>query len=68
MALQISEIEQRLQSLIEIHLVKYLPGPAFQDRIAQRLAEALRANLSTQGLETPATCRTNSHCSCILPR
>jgi hypothetical protein len=51
MALQISEIEQRLQSLIEIHLVKYLPGPVFQDRIAQRLAEALRANLSTQGLD-----------------
>jgi hypothetical protein len=51
MALQISEIEKRLQSLIEDHLVKYLPTAVLQDRIAQRLSEALRANLSTQGLE-----------------
>jgi hypothetical protein len=51
MGLQISEIENRLQSLIEVHLVKYLPGAVLQDRIAQRLSEALRANLTTQGLE-----------------
>jgi hypothetical protein len=37
-----------------VHLVKYLPGPDFQDLIAQRLSEALRANLSTQGLEASA--------------
>lgn len=52
MGLQINEIEKRLQNLIELHLVKYLPGAVFQDRIAQRLAEALRSNLSTQGLES----------------
>jgi hypothetical protein len=51
MALLISEIEKRLQSLIEDHLVKYLPSAVFQDLIAQRLSEALRANLSTQGLD-----------------
>ena len=54
MSIQLSDIERRLQNLIEIHLVKYLPGPAFQDRIAQRMAEALRTNLNTQNLnETP---------------
>lgn len=53
MSIQLSDIERRLQNLIEVHLVKYLPGPAFQDRIAQRMAEALRANLSTQTLSEP---------------
>lgn len=52
MSIQLNEIEKRLQNLIEVHLVKYLPGPAYQDRIAQRMAEALRANFSTQNLET----------------
>jgi len=51
MSLKPTEIEQRLQNLIEVHLVKYLPGPSYQDRIAQRMAEALRANFSTQNLE-----------------
>ncbi len=51
MSLQLSEIERRLQSLIEVHLLKYLPGPVYQDRIAQRMAEALRRSLSTQNLE-----------------
>ena len=51
MSIQLSDIEKRLQNLIEVHLLKYLPGPAFQDRIAQRMAEALRANLTTQGLQ-----------------
>jgi hypothetical protein len=53
MSLQLNEIEKRLQSLIEVHLVKYLPGPSYQDRIAQRMAEALRANFSTQDLKDP---------------
>ena len=44
MSLQLNEIEKRLQNLIEVHLLKYLPGPSYQDRIAQRMAEALRAN------------------------
>ncbi len=51
MTLQMSEVEKRLQKLIEDHLVKYLPGPDYQDKIAQRLSDALRANLSTQALD-----------------
>ena len=43
MALQPGDVEKRLQSLIEIHLMKYLPGPTYQDRIVQRLSEALQA-------------------------
>jgi pSer/pThr/pTyr-binding forkhead associated (FHA) protein len=50
MSLQLNEIEKRLQNLIEVHLLKYLPGPSYQDRIAQRMAEALRTNFSTQSL------------------
>lgn len=42
MALQLGDVEKRLQSLIEINLTKYLPGPSYQDRIAQRLSETLQ--------------------------
>ncbi len=54
MTLQISDVEKRLQSLIEVYLTKYLPGPGYQDRIAQRLSEALRTHLALQeaGSET----------------
>jgi hypothetical protein len=45
MTLQLSDIEKRLQSLIEIHLTKYLPGPTYQDRIVQRLSDALQARV-----------------------
>ncbi len=51
MSLQLSDIEKRLQSLIEVHLVKYLPGPDYQDRVALHLAEALRTNLTTHSLD-----------------
>jgi len=49
MALQLGDVEKRLQSLIEVHLTKYLPGPTYQDRIARRLSEALQASLTTHG-------------------
>lgn len=52
MSVKLNEIEKRLESLIEDHLVKYLPGPFWQVRLAHRLTEALKANLATQGLET----------------
>jgi hypothetical protein len=51
--LNINDIEKRLQNLIEVHLLKYLPGPAVQDRIARRMAEALRSNLNTNSLIDP---------------
>ena len=53
MNLQLSDLEKRIQTLIEAHLVKFLPRPATQDQIAQLIAEAMIANLSTQGLNRP---------------
>lgn len=52
MSIQLNDIEKRLQALIEVHLVKYLPRPGTQDRIAQRIADVLKANLATQSLST----------------
>ena len=46
MALEIGDVEKRFKSLIEVNLTKYLPAPAFQLRIAQRLSEGLRAAMS----------------------
>lgn len=54
MAFQLSDIETRLQNLIEVHLVRYLPGPNYRDRISRQLAETLRSNLTTQGLDESA--------------
>lgn len=51
MAFQLSDIETRLQNLIEVHLVKHLPGPNYRDSISRQLAETLRSNLATQGLD-----------------
>lgn len=48
MALQLSDVEKRLQSLIEVYLIKYLPGPSYQDRIIQRLLEVLQSSLAAQ--------------------
>jgi len=53
MSVSLNDIEKRLESLIEVHLVKYLPGPFWHVRLAHRLTEALKANLATQGLEAP---------------
>ena len=49
MTLQLGDIEKRLQSLIEIHLTKYLPGPTYQDRLVQRLSETLQATIRDKG-------------------
>jgi hypothetical protein len=51
MSLDINDIEKRLQSLIEVYIVKYLPEPTYQDRIAQRLSETLRNYFISQGSE-----------------
>jgi hypothetical protein len=50
---RIYDIEKRLQTLIEVHLVKHLPMAGVLDQIAQLIADALRANLSTQALTQP---------------
>jgi hypothetical protein len=54
MTLQIGDIEKRFQSLIEVYLVKFLPAPAYLDRIVQRFSETLRsqAALLRSGGET----------------
>ena len=49
MALEIGDVEKRLKSLIEVNLAQHLPGVNYQDRIAQRLSEGLRAHLSLGG-------------------
>jgi hypothetical protein len=53
MSITLSDIEQRIEALIEVHLIKFLPGAMWQDRIAHRLTEALKANMVTSGLEHP---------------
>ncbi len=51
MNITLADIEHRIEALIEIHLIKFLPGDFWQDRIAHRLTEALKANMATNGLE-----------------
>lgn len=53
MSVSLADVEKRLESLIEVHLLKYLPGPLWQARLAHRLTEALKSNLATQGLNAP---------------
>ena len=53
MSITLADIEKRIESLIEVHLIKFLPGAFWQDRIAHRLTEVLKANLTTHGLENP---------------
>lgn len=51
MSSPLDQIEQRLETLIEVHLIRYLTGPLTQKRVAERLTESLRANIGTQSLE-----------------
>jgi hypothetical protein len=41
----LSELESHLQSLLEIHLLKYLPGYKSGDGVAQQLAAAMQSSL-----------------------
>ncbi len=50
MSIQFNDIEKRLQALIEANLIDQLPEPVTQEWIARLLANALKANLSTQKL------------------
>jgi pSer/pThr/pTyr-binding forkhead associated (FHA) protein len=50
----LDEFESRLQSLLEIHLVKYLPGYKVEDGIAQRLAASMHSHLKKQNGVTHA--------------
>jgi hypothetical protein len=50
----LDEFESRLQSLLEVHLLKHLPGYKAEDGIAQQLATAMHANLKQENGATQA--------------
>ena len=43
--MNLDEIESRLQALLEVHMLKHLPGYKAEDGIAQRLAVAMKSQL-----------------------
>jgi len=45
----LDELESRIQTLLEVHLLKYLPGHKPEDRIYQQLAVAMHTSLKEQG-------------------
>jgi hypothetical protein len=67
MSIQLDEIEQRLQTLIEGHLVKYLPRPEAQDQIAQCMAETLRKAISIQGIDPKGNTAPNGFLLVVHP-
>ena len=50
----LDELESRLQSLLEVHLLKHLPGYNIEDGIAQQLAAAMHASLKEEHGTTQA--------------
>lgn len=44
---KLTQLEARLQALIEVHLVSLLPGRKIEDLVAQQLASVMKANLVT---------------------
>jgi pSer/pThr/pTyr-binding forkhead associated (FHA) protein len=44
----LDELESRLQTLLEVHLLKYLPGYKAEDRVYQDLAAAMHNSLKEQ--------------------
>ena len=50
----LDEFESRLQSLLEVHLLKHLPGYKVEDGIAQQLAIAMHAHLKEENGTTQA--------------
>ena len=53
MSIQLTDLEKRLQNLIEANLINFLPESVTQDQFARLLANALRANISTKSLIQP---------------
>jgi hypothetical protein len=45
----IDELEARIRSLVEVHLVKYLPGYKPEDQVPQLLANAMHSSLVQRG-------------------
>jgi hypothetical protein len=50
----LDDLESRLQSLLEVNFVKYLPGYRTEDQVAQQLAMALHGSLVERGGEMRA--------------
>ncbi len=50
----LDELESRLQALLEVHLLKHLPGYKAEDGIAQQLAIAMHAHLKEEAGVTQA--------------
>jgi hypothetical protein len=50
----LDEFESHLQSLLEVHLLKHLPGYKVEDGIAQQLAVAMHGHLKEEGGVTQA--------------
>jgi len=50
----LDELESRIQTLLEVHLLKYLPGHKPEDRVYQQLAVAMHKSLKEQGGKTYA--------------
>jgi len=50
----LDEFESHLQSLLEVHLLKHLPGYKVEDGIAQQLATAMHAHLKNENGATLA--------------
>ncbi|MGD0613535.1 MAG: FhaA domain-containing protein [Anaerolineales bacterium] len=46
---RLDELESRLQGLLEVYLLKYLPGYKAEDKVAQQLAAVLHSNLVDKG-------------------
>lgn len=53
--MNLEELEARLKTLVEVHLLKLLPGYSPEDRIAQQLALSMQENLhqTPEGVEAP---------------
>ncbi len=45
----LDDLESRLQTLLEVHFLKYLPGYKAEDRVYQHLAAAMHNSLKEQG-------------------
>lgn len=54
MSIPLNGIEKKLQNLIEIYLVRYLPKQDIQQQLSEQIASALRNKLSNIGSQTPA--------------
>lgn len=55
MSIILADIEQRIENLIEIHLVKFLPGQFWHDRIASRLTESLKICITENDINSEIT-------------